>query len=61
MELGAQLGPQSRQINPPFSSRVEYQRYIHIFILHHKGYQWITKEWGIVKLESPQLHQECQK
>jgi hypothetical protein len=56
MELGSQI-PQSRQFVHIFKPRTENHRGIHIHILHHKGYQWLTIEWNIIDLESTQLHQ----
>jgi hypothetical protein len=38
MELGSQLGPQSRHICSSIQLGVENQKGIHIHILHHKGY-----------------------
>jgi len=61
MELGGQLGPHSQQFVHSFNSKAKYHRCIHIHILHHKGYQWVTTKWGIIKFESTQLHQEWQK
>jgi hypothetical protein len=58
MELGSQLGPQSRQIHPSIQTKSkEPERGIQIHILHHRGYQWVTIEWNIIDLESTQLHQ----
>jgi hypothetical protein len=51
MELGGQLGPHNKHINPSIQARIDYQKFIHILILHHKGYQWVTKEWGICQTQ----------
>jgi len=45
----------------PFNSGVKHKSCIYIHILRHRGYQRVTTEWGIVTLNSIQLHQECSK
>jgi hypothetical protein len=51
MELGSQLGPQSRQIHSSVQIKSKKLRCTHIHILHHKRYHWVTIDWNIIKLK----------